>query len=84
MLHLSLALRFLLSWILHTEGHLDYRLPRHVGRQSSAMMAQHGRLLINPTLAPICQQVLLYYSFRWCQQYESTRLDAEQNCKSNN
>lgn len=84
MLCLSLALRFSQSWILLIEGQLVYRLRCPVGRQNTAMIGQQGRLLINPTPAPIYQQVLLYYCYYWCQEYERTRLDAEQNCKSNN
>lgn len=83
LLYVRAALRFSCSWILRIEGQLVYRLARPVGRQSSAVIGQRGRLLINPTPTPIYQQVLLYYGYSRCQEYESTRLDAEQDCKSN-
>lgn len=84
MLYLSAALRFSLCWILLIERQLVYRLPCPIGRQSSAEIGQQGRLLINPTRASIHQQVLLYYCYNRCQEYESTRLDSEQYSKSNN
>lgn len=84
MLYLSPALRFSPCWILLIEGQLVYRLPCSIGRQSSAEIGQRGSLLINPTCASIHQQVLLYYCYNWCQEYESTRLDSEQYSKSNN
>lgn len=84
MLYLSRALRlFPPSWILLIEGQLFYRLRCPAERQSSAMIGWRDRLLINLTLAPIYQQVLLYYGYGWSQEYESAMLDAEQNRDSN-
>lgn len=84
MLCLSPALGFSQSWILLVEGQLVYGLQCPAGSQNTAMIGQRGRLLISPTPAPIYQKPPLYSCYSWCQEYERTRLDAEQNCKSNN